>query len=111
MESWARISTSDALPLLSPDFTNARVRAYAVKVIENEADDEELQDYLLQLVQALRCRPRGGKESPGKRGGGRGGGRGRGSRPVGFTAGAPRAEDGRAMPSTQGRDSGRDFHV
>ena len=54
MESWARISTSDALPLLSPDFTNAHVRAYAVKVIENEADDEELQDYLLQLVQALR---------------------------------------------------------
>ena len=79
MESWARISTSDALPLLSPDFTNARVRAYAVKVIENEADDEELQDYLLQLVQAGPPVPASGREVVPRKAG-RGKGRGKRAR-------------------------------
>lgn len=36
-----------------PYFTIFQVRAYAVSVLER-ADDEELQCYLLQLVQALR---------------------------------------------------------
>lgn len=34
-------------------FFGAKVRAYAVNILER-ADDEELQCYLLQLVQALR---------------------------------------------------------
>jgi len=44
---------ADALELLSPDFESDEVRGYAVSVLER-ADDEELQCYLLQLVQALR---------------------------------------------------------
>ncbi|KAI3937878.1 hypothetical protein MKW92_004481 [Papaver armeniacum] len=47
MGKWETIDVCDALELLSP------VRAYAVSVLER-ADDEELQCYLLQLVQALR---------------------------------------------------------
>lgn len=50
---WETIDVADALELLSPDFESEEVRAYAVSVLER-ADDEELQCYLLQLVQALR---------------------------------------------------------
>ncbi|XP_057848847.1 phosphatidylinositol 3-kinase, root isoform isoform X1 [Cryptomeria japonica] len=53
MRQWAPIDTADALELLSPVFDNEEVRAYAVDVLER-AEDEELQCYLLQLVQALR---------------------------------------------------------
>lgn len=53
MRKWACIDTADALELLSPVFKNEDVRAYAVNVLER-AEDEELQCYLLQLVQALR---------------------------------------------------------
>ncbi|VAI27506.1 unnamed protein product [Triticum turgidum subsp. durum] len=50
---WETIDVADALELLSSDFKSEEVRAYAVSVLER-ADDEELQCYLLQLVQALR---------------------------------------------------------
>lgn len=53
MRRWAPIDTADALELLSPVFKSEDVRAYAVDVLER-AEDEELQCYLLQLVQALR---------------------------------------------------------
>eukprot|EP00252_Welwitschia_mirabilis_P014030 TRINITY_DN31050_c0_g1_i1.p1 TRINITY_DN31050_c0_g1~~TRINITY_DN31050_c0_g1_i1.p1 ORF type:complete len:805 (-),score=163.60 TRINITY_DN31050_c0_g1_i1:204-2618(-) len=53
MRRWAPIDAADALELLSPVFQSEEVRAYAVNVLER-ADDEELQCYLLQLVQALR---------------------------------------------------------
>ncbi|CAJ1931442.1 unnamed protein product [Sphenostylis stenocarpa] len=53
MGKWEMIDVSDALELLSPVFESEEVRAYAVSVLER-ADDEELQCYLLQLVQALR---------------------------------------------------------
>nr|POE97813.1 phosphatidylinositol 3-kinase, root isoform [Quercus suber] len=53
MGKWVMIDVSDALELLSPVFESEEVRAYAVSVLER-ADDEELQCYLLQLVQALR---------------------------------------------------------
>lgn len=53
MGKWAPIDVTDALELLSPVFESEEVRAYAVSVLER-ADDEELQCYLLQLVQALR---------------------------------------------------------
>ncbi|KAG4392218.1 hypothetical protein GLYMA_04G094500v4 [Glycine max] len=53
MGKWEMIDVCDALELLSPVFESEEVRAYAVSVLER-ADDEELQCYLLQLVQALR---------------------------------------------------------
>ncbi|MED6169057.1 hypothetical protein PIB30_017810 [Stylosanthes scabra] len=53
MGKWEMIDVSDALELLSPVFESEEVRAYAVSVLER-ADDEELECYLLQLVQALR---------------------------------------------------------
>ncbi|KAB2609647.1 phosphatidylinositol 3-kinase [Pyrus ussuriensis x Pyrus communis] len=53
MGKWSMIDVCDALELLSPVFESEEVRAYAVSVLER-ADDEELQCYLLQLVQALR---------------------------------------------------------
>ncbi|OAY34523.1 phosphatidylinositol 3-kinase, root isoform [Manihot esculenta] len=53
MGRWEMIDVCDALELLSPVFEREEVRAYAVSVLER-ADDEELQCYLLELVQALR---------------------------------------------------------
>ncbi|KAL7609297.1 phosphatidylinositol 3-kinase, root isoform [Lactuca sativa] len=53
MGRWEMIDVCDALELLSPVFESEDVRAHAVRVLER-ADDEELQCYLLQLVQALR---------------------------------------------------------
>ncbi|KAH7428669.1 hypothetical protein KP509_09G010900 [Ceratopteris richardii] len=53
MHKWATIDIADALELLSPVFKSDEVRAHAVSVLER-AEDEELQCYLLQLVQALR---------------------------------------------------------
>ncbi|XP_022005232.1 phosphatidylinositol 3-kinase, root isoform isoform X2 [Helianthus annuus] len=53
MGRWEMIDVCDALELLSPVFESEEVRAHAVRVLER-ADDEELQCYLLQLVQALR---------------------------------------------------------
>jgi phosphatidylinositol 3-kinase len=53
IRKWETIDVADALELLSPDFESEEVRAYAVNILER-ADDEELQCYLLQLVQALR---------------------------------------------------------
>ncbi|KAL6644171.1 hypothetical protein ACP70R_015779 [Stipagrostis hirtigluma subsp. patula] len=50
---WETVDMADALELLSPEFEREEVRAYAVSILER-ADDEELQCYLLQLVQALR---------------------------------------------------------
>lgn len=50
---WTEIDVDDALELLGPTFDNAAVRAYAVDRLR-KADDEELQLYLLQLVQALK---------------------------------------------------------
>ncbi|XP_008795925.1 phosphatidylinositol 3-kinase, root isoform-like [Phoenix dactylifera] len=53
MGRWETVDVADALELLSSVFESEEVRAYAVSVLER-ADDEELQCYLLQLVQALR---------------------------------------------------------
>ncbi|KAG1342793.1 hypothetical protein COCNU_05G010220 [Cocos nucifera] len=53
MGKWETIDVADALELLSPVFESEEVRAYAVSVLERAGDDE-LQCYLLQLVQALR---------------------------------------------------------
>ncbi|KAF0930784.1 hypothetical protein E2562_035256, partial [Oryza meyeriana var. granulata] len=53
IQRWETIDVADALGLVSPVFQNEEVRAYAVSVLER-ANDEELQCYLLQLVQGLR---------------------------------------------------------
>jgi len=54
---WSLVDIDDALELLSKDFRGIHeVRQYAVKRLE-KATDEELQLYLLQLVQALRYEP------------------------------------------------------
>jgi phosphatidylinositol 3-kinase len=50
---WTEIDVDDALELLGPNVHNPEVRAYAVDRLRS-ADDEELQLYLLQLVQALK---------------------------------------------------------
>lgn len=50
---WTEVGIDDALELLGPGSEDGRVRAFAVKQMAR-ADDEELQLYLLQLVQALK---------------------------------------------------------
>ncbi|TGZ82899.1 phosphatidylinositol 3-kinase [Ascodesmis nigricans] len=50
---WTEVDIDDALELLGPEIKNTDVRAYAVDRLKT-ADDEELQLYLLQLVQALK---------------------------------------------------------
>lgn len=50
---WTEVDIDDALELLGPDIRNPDIRAYAVERL-GSADDEELQLYLLQLVQALK---------------------------------------------------------
>ncbi|KAJ2848282.1 Phosphatidylinositol (PI) 3-kinase [Coemansia brasiliensis] len=53
LAEWAEISIDDALELLSANFTNAAVRSYAVSQLRKASDDELVQ-YLLQLVQAIK---------------------------------------------------------
>lgn len=53
LPQWTEIDVDDALELLGPQFEHPAVRAYAVNRLK-KADDEELQLYLLQLVQALK---------------------------------------------------------
>eukprot|EP00005_Dracoamoeba_jomungandri_P012443 CAMPEP_0174272932 /NCGR_PEP_ID=MMETSP0439-20130205/52808_1 /TAXON_ID=0 /ORGANISM="Stereomyxa ramosa, Strain Chinc5" /LENGTH=922 /DNA_ID=CAMNT_0015363763 /DNA_START=16 /DNA_END=2782 /DNA_ORIENTATION=+ len=54
LEEWAEIDVDDALELLSASFSGIKpVRRYAICKLQ-QAEDEELLSYLLQLVQALR---------------------------------------------------------
>ncbi|KAL1924281.1 uncharacterized protein VTP21DRAFT_7316 [Calcarisporiella thermophila] len=53
LQTWMEIDIDDALELLGRDFENRAVREYAVNKLR-KADDDDLQLYLLQLVQALR---------------------------------------------------------
>lgn len=53
MEIWAPMDVEDALELLSPNFAHAAVRRYAISRLQQAPDDEILL-YLLQLVQALK---------------------------------------------------------
>eukprot|EP01138_Halocafeteria_seosinensis_P006253 gb/GECG01006394.1/.p1 GENE.gb/GECG01006394.1/~~gb/GECG01006394.1/.p1 ORF type:complete len:145 (+),score=14.34 gb/GECG01006394.1/:1-435(+) len=50
IEKWAPIDADDALRLLSPDFRHSTVRRFAVNTL-HRCTDEELVNYLLQLVQ------------------------------------------------------------
>ncbi|KAK3214288.1 hypothetical protein GRF29_28g2620541 [Pseudopithomyces chartarum] len=53
LDKWAEIDVDDALELLGPQFDHPVVRSYAVERLK-KAGDDELQLYLLQLVQALK---------------------------------------------------------
>ncbi|XP_034102429.1 phosphatidylinositol 3-kinase catalytic subunit type 3 [Drosophila albomicans] len=53
LANWAPMDVEDALELLSPSFTHAEVRKYAISRLA-QAPDEDLLLYLLQLVQALK---------------------------------------------------------
>lgn len=53
MEQWDPIDIDDSLELLSASFTYPKVREYAVSRLQ-EAENEQLLSYLLQLVQTLR---------------------------------------------------------
>ena len=50
---WAPPDPEDALELLGPAFTHPAVRRYAITRL-NQAPDDDLMLYLLQLVQALK---------------------------------------------------------
>ncbi|KAI1873970.1 uncharacterized protein JN550_003239 [Neoarthrinium moseri] len=56
MAKWTEIDVDDALELLGPTFDAPAVRSYSVDRLQ-KADDNELQLYLLQLVQALKFEP------------------------------------------------------
>ncbi|KAI8906954.1 kinase-like domain-containing protein [Gorgonomyces haynaldii] len=51
--AWVDVDIEDALELLGPGFKDPHVRSFAVRQLR-KADDDELQLYLLQLVQALK---------------------------------------------------------
>jgi phosphatidylinositol 3-kinase len=53
LDLWVDIDIDDSLELLSSAFRHPRIRNYAVHQLK-KADNQELQLYLLQLVQALR---------------------------------------------------------
>ncbi|KAG6452076.1 hypothetical protein O3G_MSEX007452 [Manduca sexta] len=53
MQQWAPMDVEDALELLTPKFTHPAVRRYAITRLQ-QAPDEDLLLYLLQLVQALK---------------------------------------------------------
>ncbi|XP_028131166.1 phosphatidylinositol 3-kinase catalytic subunit type 3 isoform X2 [Diabrotica virgifera virgifera] len=53
MEMWAPMDVEDALELLSPNFAHPAVRRYAISRLQ-QAPDDEIMLYLLQLVQALK---------------------------------------------------------
>lgn len=52
MDTWSEIDIDDAIELLGPSFKSISVRSYAVNRLK-KASDQELELYLLQLVQAL----------------------------------------------------------
>lgn len=53
LAQWAPMDVEDALELLTPAFKHPAVRRYAISRL-NQASDEDLLLYLLQLVQALK---------------------------------------------------------
>ncbi|CAD6194718.1 unnamed protein product [Caenorhabditis auriculariae] len=57
MNDWAPIQAEDALELLSPAFTQVKVRAYAVSRLLDGASPDQVLLYLPQLVQALKYEP------------------------------------------------------
>ena len=56
LASWGQVSTQTSLELLDCKYADLRVRARAVMWLDNTLSDEELGQYLLQLVQTLKVR-------------------------------------------------------
>lgn len=56
LKEWKPIAPLDALELLNMNFADERVRRYAVECI-NALDDNELYEFVLQLVQTLKFEP------------------------------------------------------
>lgn len=54
LAQWPELCVEDALQLLSKRMPHPTVRAYAVEQLDRQLSDDDLQLYLLQLVQALR---------------------------------------------------------
>eukprot|EP01091_Cochliopodium_minus_P009002 TRINITY_DN2134_c2_g1_i2.p1 TRINITY_DN2134_c2_g1~~TRINITY_DN2134_c2_g1_i2.p1 ORF type:complete len:1422 (+),score=367.59 TRINITY_DN2134_c2_g1_i2:21-4286(+) len=54
LKIWPKIPPVNALELLGPNFADSQVRLFAIKCLY-ELKDRELADYLLQLVQAIKC--------------------------------------------------------
>ncbi|KAH3742753.1 atypical PIKK PI3K protein kinase [Pelomyxa schiedti] len=52
LEKWEPVEIDDAIALLSNHYPHEKIKKYAVDILA-KADDQELQIYLLQLVQAL----------------------------------------------------------
>lgn len=56
LDAWAPMAPLDALELLDSKFPDKRIREYAVVRLE-ELTNEEISDYLLELVQVLKYEP------------------------------------------------------
>ena len=56
LASLGQVSTQTSLELLDCKYADLRVRARAVMWLDNTHSDEELGQYLLQLVQTLKVR-------------------------------------------------------
>ena len=56
LASWGQVSTQTSLELLDCKYADLRVRARTVMWLDNTHSDEELGQYLLQLVQTLKVR-------------------------------------------------------
>ena len=57
VQDWGQVSTQTSLELLDCKYADLRVRAQAVTWLDNTLSDEELGQYLLQLVQTLKYEP------------------------------------------------------
>ena len=57
LADWGQVSTQTSLELLDCKYADLRVRARAVMWLDNTLSDEELGQYLLQLVQTLKYEP------------------------------------------------------
>ena len=56
LESWCPPTPTAALELLGSKFADTRVRKYAIRCLQ-EIDGDALEEYILQLVQVLKCEP------------------------------------------------------
>eukprot|EP00658_Telonema_sp_P-2_P037460 TRINITY_DN26949_c0_g1_i1.p1 TRINITY_DN26949_c0_g1~~TRINITY_DN26949_c0_g1_i1.p1 ORF type:complete len:824 (+),score=168.95 TRINITY_DN26949_c0_g1_i1:193-2664(+) len=52
--TWSSPAPAEALELLAPEQTEPMVRQYAVGILKSKASDQDLEMFLLQLVQAIR---------------------------------------------------------
>lgn len=51
LKKWAEPTPVQALELLDANFSDARVREYALRILDKKLSDADLNDFLLQLTQ------------------------------------------------------------